>query len=61
MKTKYLILGPIEPVPERYHSTCESVYKATHNKYIPGIGIALEPIVNDTANAATDEPIMQKG
>jgi hypothetical protein len=25
-ENKNLILGPVEPVPERYHSTCESVY-----------------------------------
>jgi len=52
----FLILGPVEPVPERDHSTCESVYKAAYKKYTPGIGIALEPIVYDSANAATDKP-----
>jgi hypothetical protein len=53
-----LILGPVEPVPERYYSTCKSVYKAAYKKYTPGIGIALEPIVNDSANAATYKPVM---
>jgi hypothetical protein len=55
---KNLILGPVEPVPERNHSTCESVYKAAYKKYTPGIGIALEPIVYDSANAATYKPVM---
>ena len=55
---KNLILGPVEPVPERYYSTCESVYKAAYKKYTTGIGIALEPIVNDSANAATYKPVM---
>jgi hypothetical protein len=53
-KNKNLILGPVEPGPERYHSTCKSVYKTSYKKYIPGTGIALEPVVNDSANAATD-------
>ena len=57
-KNKNLILGPVEPVPERYHSTCETVYKAPYKKYTPGIGIALEPIVYDSANAATYKPAM---
>jgi hypothetical protein len=57
-KTKNLILGPVEPVPERYNSTCQSVYKAAYKKYTPGIGIALEPIINDSANAATYKPVM---
>lgn len=57
-KTKNLILGPVEPVPERYNSTCEPVYKAAYKKYTPGIGTALEPIVDDSANAATYKPVM---
>ena len=44
--------------PERYHSACQSVYKATYKKYTPDIGIALEPIVNNCANPATYKPIM---
>jgi hypothetical protein len=58
MRNKNLILGPVEPVPERYNSTCESVYKAAYKKYTPDTGIALEPIVNDSANAATYKPVM---
>src|SRR6266849_3239848 len=57
-KTKNLILGPVEPVPERCHSSCESVYKAAYKKYYPGLGMALEPIVNDSANAATNKPVV---
>lgn len=57
-KNNNLILGPVEPVPERNHSTCKSVYKAAYKKYTPGIGIALEPIVYDSANAATYKPVI---
>ena len=58
MKKKNLVLGPVEPVPKRYHSTCESVYKAAYKIHNPGIGVALEPIVNDSSNAATYKPVM---
>ena len=57
-KKKNLVLGPVEPVPERYHSASESVNKATYKKYTAGIGVALEPIVYDSADAATYKPVM---
>ena len=43
-----------------YHSASESVNKPTYKKYTrpPGIGVALEPTICDSANAATYKPVM---
>ena len=59
-ENKNLILPPVERVPERHHGTCESVHQATYKKYSPSIGVALERIVNNSANAATNQPITKK-
>ena len=41
-KGEKTILGPVESTPETYHSTCESIYKTAHKKYILRVLVFIE-------------------